>query len=204
MSIQICFFTSQSKIALTPTCQFEYAFLQEKLTIKRVVVIVSSQLVIVIWRKFPLWLNLFRQKTVKWLNLKLLCYITVLRDELSNQTFSPDILHINNTSLYIRCAHSGTSTLLLCACLRRCATLHHHHKKKKLPVPGIEPARRAYLHTEPPSVLKSNALSTRPRRQLCMLFKTSPFLLAENALLCAAWDNGVSQSVSQWQSNFSC
>ena len=59
------------------------------------------------------------------------------------------------------------------------------------PVLGIELARRAYLHTQPSLVLKFNALSTQPRRQLCKLFKASPF-----SLLCATWDNSVSQSVT--------
>ena len=43
------------------------------------------------------------------------------------------------------------------------------------------------------TILKSNALTLRPQRQLCKLFKASPFSLAEYALICAAWDNGLSQ-----------
>ena len=37
------------------------------------------------------------------------------------------------TSAYICCAHSGTSTLALCACLRRCESLYHQHHKKTWP-----------------------------------------------------------------------
>ena len=54
-------------------------------------------------------------------------------------------------------AHSGTA-------------LHHHHKKKK-----NRPCRESNLHAEPLSDLKSIALSTQPRGQLCELFKASPF-----------------------------
>ena len=48
------------------------------------------------------------------------------------------------------------------------------------------------LHAEPPSDLKSMALTTRSPRYLFNLFKASLFLLAENALLYAK-DNGVSE-----------
>ena len=61
-------------------------------------------------------------------------------------------------------------------------------------MPGIKPARRGYLHTEPPSVLNPIALTTLPWGQLCNLFKDSPFFLAENALL---WGHGTMESVSE-------
>ena len=50
------------------------------------------------------------------------------------------------------------------------------------------------------SDLQSIALTTRPPRQLWNMSKVRQFFLAENvlnALLCAAWDNGVSEWVSQ-------
>ena len=50
--------------------------------------------------------------------------------ELLNKTLNPGVKKYLFTSAYIRCAHSGTSMLTLCACLRRCASLHHHHHKK--------------------------------------------------------------------------
>ena len=95
--------------------------------------------------------------------------------------------YITYTSFYIRCAHSGTSTLALCARQRRCASLHLQHKEK-----NNCPCRESNLHAEPPSDLKSIALSTWSWGKLYELFKASPFFSAKYDLR-AAWDNGVSQ-----------
>ena len=108
------------------------------------------------------------------------------------------------TSTYIRCAHSGTSTLALRARLRRCASLHHHHHKKKNKKNDIaHTGKRTCMQA--PSDSKSIALTTRPPRLLCLIPEASYVYLAENALnalLSSAWDNGVSQSVSQWVSEW--
>ena len=76
--------------------------------------------------------------------------------------------------------------------------VHHHKKylKKKIACAGN------WTCTQTPSDSKSIALTTRPWGKLCQLFKASLFFLAGYAFLFAEWDNGVSESVSEWQSSF--
>ena len=110
-------------------------------------------------------------------------------------------LNIGYTSAYIRCAHSGTTTLSLgLACYAaRCSTIIIiKKKKKKIPLTGIEHARSS-LQIQSPSPYPLG-------HQGCsyLIPKASYVYLAENALnalLSSAWDNWVSQSVSQWVSD---
>ena len=105
------------------------------------------------------------------------------------------------TSAYIRCAHSGTSTLALRARLRRCASLHHHHHKKKKikKKKNNRPRQELNMHADLFRLIVQRLIHSATK-MLWLSAKASYVYLAENALnalLSSAWDNGVSQSVSQ-------
>ena len=118
---------------------------------------------------------------------------SVAEDRLSHLEFF--LLSLIITSAYIRCPHSGTSALELCARLRCCASLHHHHHKKnrkKIAHAGDRACTQSLQQIWSPTLIHS---ATEFGLRVA---EGSSFSWTLQECFCATWDNGV----SEWQSSF--